>query len=125
MTIPGRWFRFEDGELQSALLEELERAAVRYSLDGTGAVRYENSQATSVADAAVRVRNTKFQWYLIRWQTRRHADGFRDSLVKAGLAFFVEHAESGTWFSVRRSDRARHDQLFKEMLATAGARGWG
>ncbi|PYT06526.1 MAG: hypothetical protein DMF49_10895 [Acidobacteria bacterium] len=107
-----RHIRFEDRELQSAFIRALDRAQITYTLDSMGAVLFGETDANAVTQAAHQVRDAQFPWYFLKWKTEPESARFRAALAQAGLPFFVEQHESGTWFLVRRADRAQHDQLW-------------
>jgi hypothetical protein len=114
-----RYIRFEDEMLQSAFVQELERAAIRYARDSKGAVMYGETEELAVVDAAHRIRDAQFPWYFLKWPSESQSTRFRAILADAGLPYFVEHHESGTWFLVRRADRAEHDRLWPAVLDEA------
>jgi len=111
-----RHIRFEDATLQAALLQELDRAGTRYTLDALGSVLFEDAEADDVTDAAHKVRDAQFPWYFLRWRTEAEAERYRDVLATAQVPFFVEHHESGFWFLVRRADQAEHDRLWLRVI---------
>jgi hypothetical protein len=111
-----RFIRFEDAALQSSFLEHLNRSGTAYTLNRSGAVVFENEGATAVINAAHRVRDAQFRWYFLKWKTEREAARFRTILRKSKVHFFVEQHEDGTWFLVRRADRAIHDRLWPRAL---------
>jgi hypothetical protein len=111
-----RYIRFQDETLQASFLGELSRADIKYTLDPKGAVRFQDSEAMSVIDAAHRVRDAQFSWYFIHCYTDEESALFRTLLIRDGLPFFVEEHESGIWFLVRRSDKIEHEHLFELMV---------
>ena len=113
-----RYIRFEDEGLQAAFVEQLDTAGVRYGRDGNGAVTFGEDEADPVVDAAHRVRDTQFPWYFLKWPSESPSKRFRAVLADAGLPFFVEHHESGTWFLVRRADEAKIERLWPAALTT-------
>jgi hypothetical protein len=111
-----RYIIFEDEGLQAAFVEQLDGAGVRYLRDSNGAVTFGEDEADSVVDAAHRVRDAHFPWYFLKWPSESQSNRFRAVLADAGLPFFVEHHESGTWFLVRRADEAEIDRLWPAVL---------
>jgi hypothetical protein len=114
-----RYIMFENEGLQAAFVEQLEGAGVRYMRDSNGAVTFGEDEADSVVDAAHRVRDAQFPWYFLKWPSESEAMRFRAILADAGLPFFVEQHESGTWFLVRRADGAKIDRLWPPVLDDA------
>jgi hypothetical protein len=106
-----RYMRFKDAALQMSLLEHLKRSGVAYKLNRSGAVMFGNDDATAVINAAHRVRDAQFPWYFLKWKSEREAARFRTILKKSNIQFFAEQHEDGTWFLVRRADRAIHYRL--------------
>ena len=106
-----RYMRFKDAALQMSFLEHLNRSGVAYKLNRSGAVMFGNDDATAVINAAHRVRDAQFPWYFLKWKTEREAARFRTILKKSNVQFFAEQHEDGTWFLVRRADRAIHYRL--------------
>jgi hypothetical protein len=111
-----RYIIFEDEGLQAAFVEQLEGAGVRYMRGNNGAVTFGEDEADSVVAAAHRVRDAQFPWYILKWPSESESMRFRTSLADAGLPFFVEHHESGTWFLVRRADEAKIDRLWPAVM---------
>ena len=111
-----RRIQFEDRALHSAFIQALDRAATTYTLDGGGAVTFDDAEASAVANAAHQVRDAQFPWYFLKWNTEAESARFRTVLTQAGVAFVVEQHESGTWFVVRRADRLRHEELWPAVL---------
>ena len=117
---PPRYILFEQQALQSALMRVLDDAGVAYRLDGKGAVTFSEANAPAIMDAAHRIRDAQFPWYLLKWQTEPKAERYRALMVAAGLPYVVERHESGTWFLVRRADRAQHDLLWERVDDDSG-----
>lgn len=115
-----RHIRFEDEALQSVFVRILEGAAIAYTLNRDGAVLFEATEAHDILDAAHKVRDKQFPWYFLKWKTDTVSERFRVVLIQTGLPFFVEQHEDGTWFVVRRVDRAEHDHLWPRVLGDAG-----
>ena len=111
-----RYMKFEEAALQSSFLEHLSRSGTAYTLDRNGAVVFGNDDATAVIDAAHRVRDAQFPWYFLKWKTEREAERFSTILRKSKVQFFEEQHEDGTWFLVRRADRAIHAHLWPRVL---------
>jgi hypothetical protein len=114
---PRRYIRFEDPALHEAFVRELERFRAPYSIDCTGAVTFDESDSAAVNDAAHRVRDEQFPWYFLTWETERQSARFRGAIAQAGLAFFIEHHDSGTCFVVRKADREHHASLSAQVLS--------
>lgn len=110
-TATERYFRFEDDELQATLVREIERAAVEYRPADDGAVSFGEAKLTAIMAVVNRVRDAQFPWYLQKWNTEAESNRYRRVLQQAGLPFIAERHEDGTWFLVRRQDRAQHDEL--------------
>ncbi len=117
--IAQRYIRFEDEGLQSAFVRQLDLAGIRYLRDSNGAVTFGKAEEHSVVDAAHRIRDAQFPWYFLQWPSESQSMRFRAILADAGLPFFVEHHESGTWFLVRRADEAEIDRLWPAVLDEA------
>ncbi len=115
-----RYMKFEDAALQSSFLEHLHRSGIPYKLNRNGAVAFGDEEATGIAGAAHRVRDAQFPWYFLKWKTEGEAARFRVVLTEAGVPFFAEQHEDGTWFLVRRADRAIHEQLWPKALEARG-----
>jgi len=111
-----RYIKFEDAALQSSFLEHLNRSGVAYKLNRSGAVVFGNDEATVITDAAHRVRDAQFPWYFLKWKSEREAARFRTILKKSKVQFFGEQHHDGTWFLVRRTDRAIHARLWPRVL---------
>ena len=58
----GGHVRFEDESLQAALLEDLRRRGVRFSVNSTGDVRYTQADSLDVMDAVTRIRLNGGAW---------------------------------------------------------------
>jgi hypothetical protein len=114
-----RYIRFQDVALQSALLQELEQAGVAHVLDGAGSVCFTDADSDDVMDAAHRVRDAHFRGYFLKWGTEELTERFTVALNQAGLPFFLEYHDSGTWFFVRRTDKSDHERLTGEVLIEA------
>lgn len=114
-----RYIIFEDEGLQAAFVEQLDGAGIRYARDSNGAVTFAEDEADSVVDATHRVRDAQFPWYFLKWPNESQSMRFRTILAEAGLPFFVEHHESGTWFLVRRADEAEIDRIWPAALDEA------
>ena len=84
-------------------------------LNQQGAIVFGPEQADVLMSAAHRVRDRQFRWYLIRCQNPRQTAEVRGILEEQELSFVVDHSESGTWFSVPRADRERHEQLIARL----------
>ncbi|SRR6266849_9558615 len=111
-----RYMRFEDAALQMSFLDHLHSSGVAYKLNRSGAVVFGNENATAVANAAHRVRDAQFPWYFLKWKSEREAARFRTILKKSQVQFFGEQHHDGTWFLVRRADRAIHARLWPRVL---------
>jgi hypothetical protein len=111
-----RYIKFEDSALQSSFLGHLNRLGVAYKLNRSGAVVFENDDAAAVINAAHRVRDAQFPWYFLKWKSEREAERFRTILKKSKVQFFGEQHPDGTWFLVRRADRAVHARLWPRVL---------
>jgi len=109
-----RFQRFEHPAMQAALVADLKRAGLDPAIDEEGSVVYSDGQAEAVVSASHRIRDGKFRWYLLRPQDAGQAARLRALLEAAQLAYFVEHSESGTWFTVPRADQERHEELFAQ-----------
>jgi hypothetical protein len=116
----GRYFRFEDPGVQAEFIQALDRATVAYRRGDDGAVMFDEVNAVAVMKAVNRVRDAQFPWYLLNWKTEAEADRYRDVLNAEGLTFIAERQETGTWFLVKREDRARHDELWAQILDKEG-----
>jgi hypothetical protein len=114
-----KYIIFEDEALQSAFVRQLESVGLRYTLDSNGAVTFGEDEANSVVDAAHRIRDAQFPWYLLKWPNESQSMRFRAILTDAGLPFFVERHESGTWFLVRRTDESEIDRLWPAAVEEA------
>ena len=119
-TITERYFRFEDDELQATLVREIERASIAYRRGGDGVVIFGEDHSSAIMLAVNRVRDAQFPWYLQKWNAETEADRYREILKKAGLPFVAERHEDGTWFLVRRQDRAQHDELWRHVQDDEG-----
>ncbi len=104
--------RFENADLQNAFISELKSADISYDLDDSGAVAFDDINAECIIDAAHRVRDAQFPWYFLKWKTQEESIRFRKVLMQAGLPFFTERHEDGTWFVVRRADQEQIEQLW-------------
>jgi hypothetical protein len=111
-----RYMKFEDAALQSSFLENLRLSGVPYNLNRNGAVAFEDEDASSIISAAHRVRDAQFPWYFLKWKTEHESARFRVVLTEANVPFFAEQHEDGTWFLVRRADRAIHEHLWPQAL---------
>ncbi len=111
-----RYMKFEEAALQSSFLEHLSRSGTAYTLGQSGAVMFGNDDAAAVINAAHRVRDAQFPWYFLKWKTEREAARFRTILKESKVQFFGEQHEDGTWFLVRRADRAIHARLWPRVL---------
>ncbi len=112
--------KFEDAGLQSSFLEHLRRSAIAHKLNRNGAVVFKDEDATGIVSAAHRVRDAQFPWYFLKWKTEEEAARFRIVLTEANVPFFAEQHEDGTWFLVRRADRAIHERLWPRALKAGG-----
>jgi hypothetical protein len=117
-----RHMKFEDAALQSSFLEHLHRAGIAFKLNRSGAVAFGDEEATGIISAAHRVRNAQFPWYFLKWKTEREAAPFRIVLTEASIPFFAEQHADGTWFLVRRVDRAIHEQLWPKAVRVGEGR---
>jgi hypothetical protein len=113
------YIRFEDEALQQAFVQQLDDGRVRYTRDSNGAVTFGEAEADSVVAVAHRIRDAQFPWYFLKWPSESQSMRFRTILANAGLPFFVEHHESGTWFLVRRADETEIDRLWPAVLDEA------
>jgi hypothetical protein len=96
--------RFEDPLLQEAFVDELKRTRVPYLSGDHGTVGYGPDNWLDVMDAANKVRDAQFRWYLLMCRDDSEAAQLRQRLTGGGFRFFVEHSNSGTAFGVRRED---------------------
>ena len=110
------FMKFEDAALQSSFLEHLRRLGIAFKLNRSGAVVFEDGEAARIVSAAYRVRDAQFPWYFLKWKTEKETARFRTVLSEAKVAFFAERHEDGTWFLVRRADRAIHYRLWPKVL---------
>ena len=115
-----RCTKFEDAALQSSFLEHLRRSGIAYKLNRSGAVAFGDEDASGVVSASHRVRDAQFPWYFLKWKSEREAARFRSVLTEANVPFFAEQHEDGTWFLVRRADRAIHQRLWPRLLEARG-----
>ena len=113
-----RYIRFEDAALQTSFLKHLKRSGAAYKLNRNGAVVFGNDDATAVTNAAHRVRDAQFPWYFLKWKSEGEAARFRKILKKFRVQFFGEQHHDGTWFLVRRADRAIHARLWPYVTKT-------
>src|SRR5215813_135721 len=104
------FIRFENQNLQAAFVHELQRSAVPFTTGNDGAVNFGDSEEPAVVDAAHKIRDAQFPWYFLKWPNESHSERFRGVLEQAGLRFFVEYHDSGTWFLVRRIDQPELDR---------------
>src|ERR1051325_3904935 len=111
-----RFMKFEDPALQLSFLEHLRRLGIVYKLNRSGAVVFTENNATGVVRAAPRFRHAQFPWYFLKWKTENEAARFRIVLNEANVPFFAEQHEDGTWFLVRRADRAIHYRIWPKVL---------
>jgi hypothetical protein len=111
-----RYMKFEEARLQSSFLEQLRSSGIVYKLSRMGAVVFGDKDAAGVVSAAHRVRDAQFPWYFLKWKTEREAARFRAVLTKTNVPFIVEQHEDGTWFVVRRADRASHERLWPQAM---------
>jgi hypothetical protein len=110
------YMKFEDAELQSSFLEHLRRSGIVYKLNRSGAVAYRDEDATGIVRAAFLVRDGQFPWYFLKWKTERESARFRIVLAEENVPFFTEQHEDGTWFVVRRADRAILERIWPRAL---------
>lgn len=111
-----RYIKFEDAALQTSFLGHLSRSGVVYKLNRSGAVVFGDDEATVIANAAHQVRDAQFPWYFLKWKSEPEAARFRRILKKSKVQFFGEQHHDGTWFLVRRADRAIHARLWPRVL---------
>lgn len=114
-----RFIKFEDKELQSAFIDELNGSGSTYRLDSNGAVCFKNSDADDINNAAHRIRDAQFRWYLLKWKTDEESRRFRKILKNADIPFHIEKNETGTWFLVRRKDRQKINHIWPLVLDNA------
>jgi hypothetical protein len=105
------FIKFEDQTLHAAFIDQLNCAAVPYTIDANDAVNFTEAEHGAVTSAAHKVRDAQFRWYFLQWPTDSQSVRFRGVLEEAGLPFFVEYHHSGTWFLVRRADQTEIDRL--------------
>lgn len=111
-----RYFRFEDDSLQLALIDELDRAGVPYTLRPDRVVVFTIAGQVEIMSAILRIRDAQFPWYLLMWKEEAEAVEYRDAFKSAGLPFIVERHENGVSFLVRREDRSKHDEIWSNYV---------
>lgn len=114
--------KFEDAALQSTFLEHINNSGINYKINKSGAIVFEKKDAASIVKAAHQVRDAQFPWYFLKWKTEKEATRFHNVLNEAKIPFFVEQHEDGTWFLLRRADRAIHYRLWPKALESAKKR---
>lgn len=115
-----RYFRFEDPAIQAKLVQALDRAAVEYRRADDGAVIFDEMNAAAVMKVVNEARDAQFPWYLLKWKTETQAHRYRDVMNAEDLTFIAERQENETWFLVKREDRARHDELWEQIVDKEG-----
>lgn len=107
--------KFDNYAMQQELISELQKRNIRFTIRKDGGVTFDRGDWEKVNICAHAVRDRRFKWYFVKWDTKKAIQEFTKLLTEERLRFEIEFHGRQIWFLLPREDEDKHSELAEKV----------